>query len=149
MVSLIMPGCWAIMPPLSAWYSASLSCWILFHCQHEFQVLAISFPIISPTALEIGIWNSYKTLENLQVTAATAYDLQAVCHELALQVVLLSDIGTLHGLEDPVGTTEVHGDEEANAGSIDWGVALKGWGFAETMVSLAEGDTRTTAGHEA
>jgi hypothetical protein len=48
-----------------------------------------------------------------------------------------------------VGAAEVEAGEEADARGVDGGVAVEGWGLAETVVGLAEGDAGAAAGDEA
>jgi hypothetical protein len=94
----------------------------------------------------IAVGSLLLLLDKIAATAAAGGG--NVDQAAALEVVLLSDVGTLKGHGDPV-KSEAAGSPEHQARSVDRLIALEGTVLSETVVGLAEGNARNAASDQA
>jgi len=76
-----------------------------------------------------------------QIAEGTAAGNGNIGNARSLEVVLVTDVTTLHGLWNPV-ETNAHGGQEEQARGVDWLVTFHGTMLASSVMNLSESDAR-------
>jgi len=141
---------------------------VLNHFPHNYFPCQVTHQIQTPSSVGAGIHHATSVglvllrvavpqerfavlcllLKLNQVAASAAEGLGNILNAVALEVVLFADRGTLHAGKDPVKTTAARAAEEKARG-VDGLIALHVGILVDSVVSLAECDTRDTASDEA
>jgi len=83
-----------------------------------------------------------------EIAESAAAGLEDIGDAVSLEVVLGTELSTLHSLWDPV-ETDASGSNEEKARGVDWLVSLEGAVLLVPVVDLAKGDTWAAVGNQA